>query len=182
MAEKIRRQSREKVYEGVVVDFYKDTMELPDGSTEVWDFVSHRNGAAAVVAADAQGRLLLVRQYRPAIERFTLELPAGKRDSVTEDTLVAAKRELSEETGYISEKWRKFLSLKTTVAFCDEFIDIYLAEDIQHAGAQHLDPSEDIDFGFYTVEELLEKIYACEIQDAKTVSGILAYANYVHRQ
>ena len=103
MSEHAKRIKRELVMKGTILDVYKDTMELPNGKTEEWDFVSHRKGAAAVVAVREDGKLLMVRQYRNALERMTLEIPAGARDSVTEDTKVCAARELEEETGYRSE-------------------------------------------------------------------------------
>ena len=83
MSEHAKRIKRELVMKGTILDVYKDTMELPNGKTEEWDFVSHRKGAAAVVAVREDGKLLMVRQYRNALERMTLEIPAGARDSVT---------------------------------------------------------------------------------------------------
>ncbi len=83
-------------------------------------------------------------------------------------------RELEEETGFQCGHIEKMLSLKTTVAFCNEFIDVYLATDLK-PGKQHLDPEEFIEVRAYDPEELLEKIYAGVIQDSKTVAGILAY-------
>ena len=149
-------------------------MELPDGSREVWDFVAHRKGAAAVLPVQSDGRVILVRQYRPALERMTWEVPAGSRDSVEESTLVCAKRELEEETGYTAGKMEFLLSLKTTVAFCNEFIDVYLAEDLT-PGSQHLDAAENIECRAWEMDELLEEIFAGRIQDSKTVSAVLAY-------
>jgi ADP-ribose pyrophosphatase len=121
----------------------------------------------------------MVRQFRNAIERYTLEIPAGSRDSVTEDTKVCAARELEEETGYTSEDISLLISLKTTVAFCDEFIDVYLAKNLK-PGMQHLDEGEFIDVKAYSLDELCEMIYAGKLQDAKTVSGILAYRNTLY--
>lgn len=175
--EHVERVGRTLVYEGTILDIYRDEMKLPNGGTEIWDFVSHRKGAACVVPVLPDGKILLVRQYRPALNRYTWELPAGCRDNADEPTSVCAKRELNEETGYDSDSITRLLSLKSTVAFCDELIDVYLAKDIYRAGEQHLDEAENIDMKKWDPEELLEKIYAGEIQDSKTVAGILAYAN-----
>ncbi len=172
---KMWRESRELVYRGSILDVYKDHMVWEDGHREEWDYVAHRQGAAAVVAVDPEGKLLMVRQYRNALERETLELPAGARDFPEEDTGVCAARELEEETGYKAGKLQKLLSLKSTVAFCDELIDIYLAEDLV-PGHTHFDPGEVIKLERYSLKELLDKIFSYEIQDGKTVSGILAYA------
>ncbi|MCF0130229.1 MAG: NUDIX hydrolase [Pseudobutyrivibrio sp.] len=173
--ERIKRINRQLVKEGNILDIYEDTMLLPNGEIEKWDFVSHRMGAACVVAVMDDGKIILVRQYRPAIERETLELPAGKRDSQTEDTVVCAKRELEEETGYTCNNIELLIRLNTTVAFCDEFIDVYLATGLKKIGEQHLDDAEDIVVIAYDIDTLLDKIYSCEIRDSKTVAGILAY-------
>ena len=162
MSEHAKRIKRELVMKGTILDVYKDTMELPNGKTEEWDFVSHRKGAAAVVAVREDGKLLMVRQYR------------------TEDTKVCAARELEEETGYRSENLSFLLSLRTTVAFCDEFIDVYLARDLVKS-TQHLDEGEAIDVEAHDVDELCEMIYAGKIQDSKTVSAILAYKNLLNK-
>lgn len=174
MSGTIKRRNRELIHSGAILDIYRDTMELPNGKTEEWDFVSHRKGAAAVVAVREDGKVLMVRQYRPALERETLEIPAGARDSVTEDTKVCAARELEEETGYRSEELSFLISLKTTVAFCDEFIDIYLAKKLVKT-EQHLDEGEAIRVEAWEIDELCKLIYQGRIQDAKTVSALLAY-------
>ena len=96
MVEKQTRLKRELVYQGSILDIYKDTMQMQNGKVEEWDFVSHRMGAAAILPVLPDGRFLLVRQYRNALERETIELPAGCRDSLTEDTKVTAVRELEE--------------------------------------------------------------------------------------
>ncbi len=175
MSDKIKRISRELVYKGSILDIYKDTMDVGNGKIEEWDFVSHRKGAACVVPVLPDGRILMVHQYRNALERDTIEVPAGARDSVTEDTMVCAIRELEEETGYKSNKVSKLLELRTTVAFCDEIVDVYLAEDLV-PGEQHLDDAEDIRIEAFELDELLDKIYSGTIQDAKTVAAILAYS------
>lgn len=181
MDNQVKRVKRELIRRGAILDIYTDTMELPDGKTEEWDFISHRKGAAAVVPVREDGKILMVKQYRNAIERMTLEIPAGSRDSVTEDTRVCAARELEEETGYKSENLSFLLSLKTTVAFCDEFIDVYLAKDLV-PGRQHLDEGEFIDVAAYDIEELCSMIYAGKLQDAKTVAALLAYRNLLHQE
>ena len=177
----VRRIKRELIRRGAILDIYTDTMELPDGKQEEWDFISHRKGAAAVVPVREDGKILMVRQYRNAIERMTLEIPAGSRDSVTEDTRVCAARELEEETGYKSDDLSLLISLKTTVAFCDEFVDVYLAENLK-PGKQHLDEGEFLDVEAYEIDELCEMIYAGKLQDAKTVSALLAYKNLVNQK
>ena len=123
---------------------------------------------------DEQGRLIMVRQYRNALERYTLEVPAGGLNGSDEPTIEAAGRELTEETGYHAEKLELLVSIYTTVAFCNEKIDIYVATGLT-PGKQNLDEDEYVDVKAYSLDELVEKIYTCEIQDSKTIAAILAY-------
>ncbi len=174
MAEEIKRLKRELVAKGHIFDYYHDTMQIPNGNIAVWDFIEHK-GAAAMVAVREDGRLLMVRQYRNALERETLEIPAGGLNGADEPTDLAAARELEEETGYRCEHPEFLISIRTTVAFCNEKIDIYVARDLI-PGAQHLDEDEYINVEAYSVEELVDMIYAGKLQDSKTVCAILAYA------
>lgn len=181
MIEEMKRLKRELAYKGSILDIYKDTMQFANGKIEEWDFVSHRMGAAAVLPVLPDGRIILIRQYRNALERETLELPAGCRDSLTEDTKVCAARELEEETGYSSNNISFLLSLRTTVAFCDEFVDVYLAKDLV-PGEQHLDDAESIEVEIFELEDLQEMVYSGKIQDSKTVSAIMAYSTLVLKE
>lgn len=181
MIEILKRIKRELVYNGSILDIYKDTMQLPNGKTEEWDYVAHRMGAAAVLPVLPDGRIVMVRQYRNALERETLEIPAGCRDSLTEDTLVSASRELEEETGYRSDDISFLISLKTTVAFCNESIDVYLAKNLVK-GEQHLDDAEAIEVEIHSLDELCGMIYKGQLQDSKTVSAILAYSNLLNKK
>lgn len=175
MPEEFRRINRELVYQGSIIDFYKDTVLVPNGNIAKWDFIGHK-GAAAVIPVMDDGRILMVRQYRNALDRYTLEIPAGGRNGEDEPYMECAYRELEEETGYRTERENlEFLiSLRTTVAFCNEKIEVYVAKNLVKT-EQHLDEDEFINVGAYTIEELLDKIYSGEIEDAKTMSAILAY-------
>ena len=175
MKNQIKRLDRVLRYEGAIVDFYSDFMEMPDKSVAIWDYVAHRKGASAAVCVMPNGKLLMVRQYRNAIGRDTIEIPAGARDSVDEDFKVCALRELEEETGYHANKIEYLISLKTTVAFCNEQIEVFVASDVEKT-AQNLDEDEYIELEEFELSELLDMIYNGEIQDSKTVSSILAYA------
>ena len=172
--ENFKRIKRELVAKGAIIDYYQDTMQIPNGNIAKWDLIDHK-GAAAVVAVKEDGRLLMVRQYRNALERETLEIPAGGLNGRQEPTDVAAKRELEEETGYTCENLELLTSIFTTVAFCNEKIDIYVARDLK-PGKQHLDEDEFINVEAYMVGELNQMIFDCKIQDAKTICGIMTYA------
>lgn len=173
MAEEFKRLARELVYHGAIVDFYKDTVQVPNGNVVKWDFIKHQ-GAAAVVPVREDGKILMVRQYRNALDRYTLEIPAGGLNGPDEPTSDAAARELQEETGYAGGSLELLLTLRTTVAFCDEKIDIYTARELT-AGEQKLDEDEFIRVEAYDVEELTEMILSQKIEDSKTIAAILAY-------
>ncbi len=172
--EKITRVSRELKYKGSIVDVYTDYMVNPNGHTAEWDYIAHRKGAAAVIPVLDNGNILMVKQYRNALDRETIEIPAGCRDSLDEPTIVCAARELEEETGYRSDNLEFLINVATTVAFCNEKIDIYLATNLIPS-KQKLDEDEFVDVCEMKLDELLEMIYSGKIQDSKTVSAILAY-------
>ena len=171
--EPVKRLKRELRAKGTVINLYKDTVEV-NGTIAEWDYI-HHDGAAAVVAVNAEGKLLMVRQYRNALDRFTLELPAGKLDAPGEPTLECAKRELEEETGYQAGKMEYLLTVNTTVAFCNEKIDLYLATDLIKT-QQNLDTDEEINVEEWSLEDLQQMIYEGKMTDAKTIAGIMTYA------
>lgn len=169
------RIGRRLIHNGAIVDIYQDRMQLPDGSEENFDFIKHK-GAAAVIPVLDDGRIIMVRQYRNAIDDYTLEIPAGGLNGADEPTRVAAHRELEEETGYYAEMEDVtfLLSLYTTVAFCNEKIDIYVAKNLRKT-EQHLDDDEFIDVAFYTIDELTDLVLEGKIVDAKSIAALMTY-------
>ena len=181
MSEDVKRMGRELAYQGTVLKVYKDHMKFSNGNTEDWDFI-HHDGAAAVILVMDDGKILMVKQYRNALERDTLEIPAGKLDDPDEEGIVCASRELKEETGYSSDDLEWLLTIRTTVAFCDERIEVFVARNLI-PGEQHLDEDEFVDVKAYKLEELKEMIFEGKIQDSKTMAAILAYeSKYLHGQ
>lgn len=174
MSEQIKRLKRELKFKGTILEFYQDTMEINGDHTAVWDFIKHK-GAAAVVPVTDDGKILMVRQYRNALDRYTLEIPAGALDEENEPGRECASRELEEETGFRSENLEWLINLRTTVAFCNERIEVYVAKNLIPS-EQHLDEDEFIDLKAYTLDELKEKIFSGEIEDGKTVASLMAYA------
>lgn len=171
--EAIVRLKRELAYQGTVLKIYRDTV-IANGIEEVFDYI-HHNGAAAVLPVTADGKIMLVRQYRNALDRFTLELPAGKLDAPDEPKIDCAYRELEEETGYKTDQLEYLMTLHTTVALCNEEIGIFIAKNLIPS-KQHLDADESIDVEIWEVKDLLDMIYTGKLTDSKTIAAILAYA------
>lgn len=170
----LERVNRELKYAGAIVDIYSDTILFSNGNTELWDYVAHRKGAAAIIPVLPDGKILLVRQYRNALDRETIEIPAGAKDFAGEDSLACAVRELEEETGYVSKNVSYLYTVATTVAFCNEVIDVFVAKDLVKT-SQNLDENEFINLEAYEISELTDMILQGKIQDSKTVGAILAY-------
>lgn len=175
------RIGRTLIHNGAIVDIYQDRMRLPDGSEENFDFIKHK-GAAAVIPVMDDGRIIMVRQYRNAIDSYTLEIPAGGLNGADEPTRVAAHRELEEETGYRAkiEDVTFLLTLYTTVAFCNEKIDIYVARNLTKT-EQHLDDDEFIDVEIHTIEELADMVTEGKIIDSKTIAGLMTYLHTIKK-
>ena len=173
MSDEIKRVKRELKFKGKIIDFYQDTMEINGDHTVIWDFIKHK-GAAAVVPVTDEGKILMVRQYRNALERYTLEVPAGALDAADEPGIVCAGRELEEETGFRSENLEWLITLRTTVAFCNERIEVFVARDLIPS-RQHLDEDEVIEVEAWELKDLEEMIYTGKITDGKTIAALMAY-------
>ena len=170
--EPVRRLKRELKYQGTILKIYADTVEA-NGHVVQWDYI-HHNGAAAVVPVTKEGKILMVRQYRNALDRFTLEIPAGAVDAPEEPRIQCAYRELEEETGYRCDNLEFLIRVNTTVAFCDEGIDIFVAKDLVPS-AQHLDDEEELEVEAWALEDLQEMIWKGEMTDGKTIAALMAY-------
>lgn len=172
---KTERLGRNLIAKGAIISYYQDDVKIPNGHVAKFDFIKHQ-GAAAILPVTKEGRLLLVRQYRNALDRFTLEIPAGGLDGPDEPTMDAAVRELEEETGYRAGHVQPLISIYPTVAYSNEKIDVYLATDLTKS-VQHLDEDEYLAVEEWAVADLEKMIYGGKLQDSKTVGAILAYKN-----
>jgi len=170
--------ARELIHRGRYLEFRVDTIVRADGTTGRRDVVGHP-GAIAVLAVDGAGRLLLVRQWRIPAERGMLEIPAGTldvHDGVTEDPDLAARRELEEETGQRAATWRKLATFWTAPGFATELMHLYLATNLSGAaGPDRLTPDEDerLELSHVAIADAVAMVEAGEINDAKTILGIL---------
>jgi ADP-ribose pyrophosphatase len=170
------------LHHGRYLDFRIDTIERADGSRATREIVRHP-GAVAVVAIDALDRVLLVRQYRVAIGRTLLEVPAGTLDvdaatGEVESPDVAAARELEEETGYRAGRWQHLGSFWTAPGFASELMHLYLATDLQPADDDRLGPDEDehLELVAMPASEAIDAAERGEIADAKSLVGLLRLA------
>lgn len=163
-------QSEEIAFSGSVFNVSRLLVQLPDGREATRDVVRHP-GAVAVVALTDDGRICLVRQYRTALDRVTVEIPAGKL-TPGEDPLACAERELLEETGLTAERMAFLTTIATSDGFCDEFIHLYMATGLS-IGESAPDDDEFINVDLVEVEELIDAVLDGRIEDAKTVVGAL---------
>ena len=168
-----KRLKRTLAYQGKILKVYTDRVEV-NGKESNWDFV-HHNGGAAVVPVTDEGKILMVRQWRNALDRYTLELPAGALNYAEEGGAECVARELEEETGFRSEDIEWLVSINSWPAFTNEVVEVYVARNLIPS-TQKFDEEESIELEEHTIEELTDLVYKGEIMDSKTVAGILAYA------
>jgi len=174
-----RLVASELLHRGRFLEFRVDTIERADGRRARRDVAVHP-GAVAIVAVDPSGRVLLVRQYRHPAGQALLEIPAGTLDrdpssGATEDSDVAARRELEEETGYRAQRWERLTDFWTAPGFATERIFLYLATDLVPAGPDRLEPDEDeaLELVRLPWREAVAAAERGEINDAKSLVGIL---------
>ncbi|NJD27661.1 MAG: NUDIX hydrolase [Chloroflexi bacterium] len=171
----------EVVRRGRLLEFRVDTVELSDGTHSSRDIVVHPGGVC-VVAIDREEQVLLVRQWRHAIGRALLEIPAGTLDrdasGAIEDHAGAAVRELAEETGSIAGTWRYLGAFYTTPGFTSELMHLYLATDLAPA-ADHHGPDEDerLELVRLPFADAVAMVERGEIDDAKSQVGLLRVAS-----
>lgn len=159
------------VFEGKIMTVLLDTAQLPDGNTAAREVCVHPGGVG-VLPLDRDGMVTLVRQYRYPFHRILLEIPAGKMDRGAEECELAARRELSEETGLEAGEMIDLGQLYASPGFCTEVLHMYLARDLKQADS-HPDEDEFLDVVKMPFDQLLEKVMSGEIADAKTVAVTL---------
>ncbi|RAP76901.1 ADP-ribose pyrophosphatase [Paenibacillus montanisoli] len=164
----------EPIFEGRIISLQVDTVELPDGKTATREIVRHP-GAAAVLAL-IEDKMLVVEQYRKPMEKFQVEIPAGKLDA-GEDPMVAAARELEEETGYRAGKLRPLSAFYTSPGFADEKLYIYIAEDLVK-GESSPDEDEYLAVEAITFDQAQQYMKEERISDAKTILAVYAWHIY----
>ena len=163
-----RPLERRTVFEGRLLTLHADTVETPRGARAGREVVDHP-GAVAIVARDAQGRVLLVRQWRHAVGRAVWEIPAGTLGR-GEDPERAARRELSEETGYTAASWRRLTTGPVAPGYSGELLHLFAAAGLV-PGEPHTDPDETVVARLFSAAEVGHLVAAGEV-DVKTCAGL----------
>ncbi len=167
-----------KMFQGPVFDVVRETVFEPGGIRATRDIVVH-SGSVVVLPVVADGRVLLIRQYRHAVGGFLWELVAGRKEP-DESPVAAARRELLEETGYTARRLRKLLDVFPTPGFVSERMWVFAAEGLMEGPAQ---PEEDdrIVPRVFTLPQVDAMIRRGKLRDAKSVAGLLYYMRYIQR-
>lgn len=171
--------SSKALYEGRHFSFKTDVVELPNGKRTTREIVDHP-GAVAVIPFLPDGRIVLVKQYRYALQTDLLEIPAGTLEK-GEKPLDCALRELKEETGYEANILNRIMSCYVAPGYSNELIHFYVASELRKADSR-MELDEAITVERIKLEQVLKMIRENIIVDAKTVAGILVYLTYYLRQ
>lgn len=163
--------SSKELYNGKIIDLVLEDVELPNGKQGKREIIKHP-GAVAVIARTDENKIILVKQYRKALERAIVEIPAGKLEK-GEEPAYTALRELEEETGYTTQKLQKLTAFYTSPGFADEIVHIYLADQlVPLEEKRELDEDEFVEVMEVSLEEALHLIEEQHIYDAKTAYAI----------
>lgn len=163
------------IYDGNVLHVREDKVSLPDGREATRELIRHI-GAVCVIPVDDENNVIMENQYRYPIGQVVLEIPAGKLDASNEDRLLAAQRELREETGFTADNWTDIGLYYPAPAYSDEKITMFLATGL-HKGDRDLDDDEFIDVCRVPLSELRDRVMSGEITDGKTQITVLKAAN-----
>ena len=175
-----RKLGEREIHKGFVISLVEGEFETPDGSRMLREVV-HHPGAVAVVPIVGD-EVVLVRQYRAALESDLLELPAGKRDVEGEEPHVTAIRELEEEVGFTTDSVLPIARFYNSAGFSDEYSHVFLATDLRPVDiVPHGVEEEWMTIERVALDDVPGLIAAGEIEDAKTVIGLLAALRHLGR-
>lgn len=164
--------SSDIIFDGRIVKLRVDKVLMPGGRVTTREIVGHPGGVGVVAVTD-KDEIILVRQYRKPIEKAIYEIPAGKLDA-GEHHRNCGIRELEEETGYRAGSFEYLGFIYPSPGFTDEVTHVYLATDL-HDGECHPDEGEFLEIEKIPAEKVFDMVMSGEINDAKSVFGILKY-------
>ncbi len=163
-------------YSGAILALRLDQVAMPNGRKAEREVVEH-HGAVGILAVDDQDRVAMIEQYRHPIGRRLWELPAGLLDAPGEQPVLAAQRELAEETGLAAGTWSVLVDVLASPGFTDEAVRIFLARDLKEVDRPEAhDEEADIELSFVPMDEAVRRALAGEIVNASAVAGVLAFA------
>ena len=158
------------IYKGAILNLRKDKVMVVGDKLSYREIVEH-NGGVTLAAITDNGKLVMVKQFRKAIEAVVLEVPAGKIEK-GEDPLETARRELKEETGYTVGKIQSLASMYPSVGYSQEILYVYLCTELT-PGETEFDDNEALDILEYDFMEIYEKVINGQISDGKTIVAVL---------
>jgi 8-oxo-dGDP phosphatase len=169
--------SRREPYRAAIFSVVSDEVTMPGGGTARRDWTRHL-GAAAVVALDESGRIVLVRQYRHPVGRHMWEIPAGLVDVAGESGVETARRELAEEADFTATRWDLLVEANTSPGFSDELVRVFLARDLtpvpDHERHQREHEEADMIVRLVDLDEAVAMVFRSEITNSSNALGILA--------
>jgi len=167
--------SSQSIYQGRAVRLRVDTIKMPGGRETEREIVEH-DDCIAIIAIDADDKVLLVKQFRKPVEKELLEIPAGGIDA-GEDPEAAVSRELREETGYLPRKLERLGGFYSTPGYCTEYLYLYLATDLIPSQL-FAEDTENISLVRVPLSQVPELITSGDICDAKSIAGLFTYLEY----
>ncbi len=162
--------SSQQIYDGRILKLRLDTVKLPSGRVTKREIVEH-DDSIAIVAIDGDDNVLLVKQFRKAVEKEVLEIPAGGIEP-GEEPVAAVKRELREETGFLPQRVERIGGFYASPGYSSEFLHLFVASDLTPEKLQAED-TESIKVERVPISRILELIRTGTINDAKSVAGLL---------
>ncbi len=171
MAEEKTISSR-TIFKGRAVNLRVDTVQMADGRESTREIVEHAD-CVAIVAIDAEDNILLVKQFRKAVEKELLEIPAGGIDA-GEDAEAAVRREMREETGYLPKKLECLGGFYSAPGYCSEYLYLFLASELVPSQL-FAEDTEGIQMVKVSISQIQGLIASGEICDAKSIAGLLAF-------
>ena len=176
----MKKNKTSLVYQCKIFDVWEEEVDLPNGKSIKQSWINH-NPTVAIVAINDKNELILIKQYRTAVKKHLMEIPAGSLDNLEESPAVCAQRELAEETGFKAKTLVKLFEGYLLPGYCNEYMYFFLAQDLFSAP---LTPDEDefieiIPTTFSQAQELLKN---GEIIDAKTALGIILADSYLQQK